>query len=176
MDDETMLLKRARGGDDAALLALLTRYQPLIRRIASQEENPSNREDLKSELTIEFLQLVRYYGRQFRSFPGYAKATLLHCLSRYQKQQIRCRMIAQRYEEKMLPEEFTYQMPWENPRPQVTQAMRALPEKDKHLLRLRLRPHPPSWKDLGQYYQEPPSTLHSRYRKILKKLRETIEA
>lgn len=176
MNDESMLLKRARGGDDAALLTLLTRYQPLIRRIASQEENPSNREDLKSELTIEFLQLVRYYGQQSRSFPGYAKATLLHCLSRYQKQQIRCRMIARRCEEKMLPEEFTYQMPWENPQPPVAKAVNALPDKDKRLLSLRLRPHPPSWKDLGQYYQEPPSTLHSRYRKILKKLRETIEA
>ncbi len=176
MNEEMILLQSAKKGDRAALLALVDRYQPLMQRIARQEENPTNREDLKSELTIAFLQLVRCYRHSSQRFPGYVKATLLHCLHRYQKQQIRCRLIAQRYEEKMLPEESTYQMPWEQSRPQVAKAFHALPDSEKLLLSLRLRPHPPTWKEMGARYHLPPTTLHSRYRKILKKLREEVEA
>lgn len=71
---EMELVKKAQDGEEEARLALLSRFNPLIRKLCTGEDDW---EDLKEELILEFLERLAAYDRDSGIyFPYYIRRYL----------------------------------------------------------------------------------------------------
>lgn len=102
MNEDTALIQRAQGGDEAAFMELVTRYKPRITKMAARfGRDTAEVGDLTQEIFLEV----------WKSIPGYqAKAPFEHWLSRVALN--RCRKFL-RKEYKRRNSEFTIDKPLE---------------------------------------------------------------
>lgn len=84
--EERILLAAAQSGDSEALMALIGRYEPLLRRATNQPHLAAIRDDARAESYVSFVRAVRDYdAAQGVPFAGFIKARIygdLHTLFR----------------------------------------------------------------------------------------------
>jgi len=80
LEDQPELVSRAIAGDHEAQKGVLACYGYLIGRLSSAEESKTDREDLRSELTVCVLEdvLPALTRIGFRGYPAYVKVCLLN--------------------------------------------------------------------------------------------------
>lgn len=75
MEEESALVAAAREGASDAMMELVTRYEPLLRRAAGQAHFASIRDDALAEATVSFVRAVRDYDDAAGvPFAGFGKA------------------------------------------------------------------------------------------------------
>lgn len=173
--DVTVLLPRAKQGDQMAQLEIVSAFRPLVRKLAGQEKNPSLRMDLSSQLVLGVLEAIRKYpGNDTRRFPGFVRTHLTHMLSHYIRKQARWNKLKEKMyaleREASYQEDFTRSFQKE----ELRRALQQLDPAERALVKRAACQKVP-WKKLQEEFQCPASTLYGRYRKALGKVQKKLE-
>ena len=173
--DFTALLPRARRGDQEAQMAIVTAFRPLLRKLASQERDRTQRLDLSSQLVLGTLEAIQKFpGTDSRRFPGFLKKHLTYLLSQYKRKQQRWNKLKEKIyalesHETTVTEDYLASFR----KAELQNALGRLSPYERRLVVLACLEETP-WRRIAEEFHKPVPTLYGHYRKALEKVRKEL--
>ena len=169
------LLPLAQQGDQEAQMAIVTAFRPLLRKLASQEQDYSLRPDLSSQLVLGTLEAIKKFpGTDSSRFPGFLKKHLSFLLSHYKRKQQRWNRLKEKIYTLESPETtVTEDFEASFRTAELHAALERLTPYEQRLVFLACLEDAP-WRRIQEEFHKPVPTLYGHYRKALEKVRKEL--